>query len=95
MNSDDNPNAPAEEDAYARARAARNAHLAELLAMPHVVGAGIGYRKVGGQPTGEIAVVVMVDAKIPPEMLAPHEIIPHELDGVPVDIQEVGRLTAL
>ncbi len=95
MNQDESQSAPSGEEAYARARAARNAHVNELMSMPHVVGCGIGFRKVGGVQTSEIAVVVMVDEKLPPESLAPHELIPAELDGVPVDIQEVGSLKAL
>jgi len=36
--------------------------------------------------------VVMVSHKIPPELLAPEERIPAEIDGVPVDVQEVGQI---
>jgi hypothetical protein len=36
----------------------------------------------------------MVSQKLPPEALTLQDRIPHEIDGVPVDVQEVGALRA-
>jgi hypothetical protein len=47
-----------------------------------------------GEPTGEVALVVMVNKKIPDAELAPDQLIPRELDGVPIDVLEVGDLKA-
>ena len=51
-------------------------------------------RQRGGKPTDDVAVVVMVKAKVPPSQLAPEDIIPAQIEGVPVDVQEVGEIRA-
>ncbi|MBI5670991.1 MAG: hypothetical protein HZC41_23605 [Chloroflexi bacterium] len=66
----------------------------ELMKLPHVVGVGLGVAKKEGQPTGEVALVVMVDEKVPEILLPQEAIIPSQLDGVRVDVQPVGKLTA-
>ena len=77
-----------------RIMAVKRAHEAELMAKAHVVGCGVGYRRQAGQSTKTMVLVVLVDQKIPPHLLSPKDIIPAEIDGIPVDVQEVGRLTA-
>lgn len=68
---------------------------AELLRKANVVAVGIGYRQRGGRSTDELCLVVSVRRKVPLEALAPEDRIPPEIDGVPVDVQEVGTLRAL
>ncbi len=63
-----------------------------LMSKANVVGVGIGTRERQNQPTGEIALVVMVSRKVPKNQLEVQDIIPSEIDGIPVDIQEVGEL---
>ncbi len=58
----------------------------------NVVGVGIGLRQRQGQPGEEIVLVVMVSRKVSREQLRPQDIIPQEIEGVPVDVQEVGEL---
>jgi hypothetical protein len=65
-----------------------------LMSKPNVVGVAVGVAKAEGVSTGELALVVMVDKKIPDDELALNERIPSVLDGVRVDVQEVGTLTA-
>jgi hypothetical protein len=65
-------------------------HAPALMQKPHVIGVGIGNKKVKGQATGDLALVVMVDEKLPLAQLAPDEVLPRELDGVPVDVQAMG-----
>lgn len=77
-----------------RVMAVKRAFEAELLTKPNVVGVGIGHRQTGGQPTDTIALVVMVTRKLPPSLLAPEDQIPAMIDNVPVDVQEVGEITA-
>jgi hypothetical protein len=60
----------------------------------NVVGVGVGFRFVKGQRTETIGVVVMVTRKVPIGQLPPKDVIPSELDGVPVDVQEVGVIRA-
>ena len=80
-------------DHYEHARAVKDAHLQELLAYPNVVGVGVGYRMVAGVRTDQVAVVVMVRSKQPSAGLQPDEKLPAELEGVPVDVQEIGELS--
>jgi hypothetical protein len=80
--------------AVARAGAVRQAHQAELMRRANVVGVGIGLRRRQGKSTGEVALVVLVRRKLPRDMLAPEDVVPAEIEGVPVDVQEVGEITA-
>lgn len=84
-----------EETEMIRVRAVKAAYEKELLRKANVVGVGIGLRRQGGQPTGELSIVVSVTHKVPLEELDPQDVIPRELEGVPVDVQAVGRLRAL
>lgn len=65
-----------------------------LMRKPHVVGVGVGFARRGGETTRDVALVVMVDEKVPEAQLAPDELIPAELDGVPVDVQQTGTFGA-
>ena len=78
-----------------RLRAVRAAHEADLMRRANVVGVGIGLRHRGGEPTGEPVIVVSVTHKVPLSQLAPGDVVPRELEGVPVDVQAVGELRAL
>lgn len=63
----------------------------ELLRKAGVRGVGIGYKIVGGESTGELAIVVMVTKKIRPASdIPPRERIPLEMEGVRTDVVEVG-----
>jgi hypothetical protein len=81
--------------AYARASQVREAHQGELLAKANVVGVGVGLRSRGGAQTQEVVLVVMVSQKVPQRLLAEEDLIPDDIDGVPVDVQAVGELRAL
>ena len=72
----------------------KRAHEKALLAKANVVGVGVGYRLAQGQRTETIALVVMVRHKVPASRLRPEDVIPAELEGVPVDVQEVGVISA-
>jgi len=67
----------------------------ELLRKKNVVGLGIGLRERNGQLTDELVLTVMVRRKQPRSGLRTRDEIPSELDGVPVDVKEVGTLHAL
>jgi hypothetical protein len=51
-------------------------------------------RQKDGKPTGEVALVVMVKKKVPPAQLAAEDVIPIQIEGARVDVQEVGELKA-
>jgi len=69
-------------------------HKDDLLSRPNVVGVAVGFQRQAGLSTQNLALVVMVENKIPPSSLAPEQLIPTSLEGVPVDVQEIGPLTA-
>jgi len=77
--------------ALERARQVSRAHSDALLAKPNVVAVGVGYRE-GSQ--SELMLVVMVEQKLPLSALAEDEIVPSEIDGLPVDIRVVGEVSA-
>jgi hypothetical protein len=67
-----------------------------LMKKAHVIGVALGMRKRAGflaQPLQPV-LVVMVDQKVPLEELAPEDRIPPEIEGIPVDVQEMGAFTA-
>ena len=65
-----------------------------LLSKAHVIGVGVGFAQKDGMPTREVALVVMVDEKLPAAQLAPDDLLPTELDGVRVDVQATGGFSA-
>lgn len=65
-----------------------------ILEKPNVVGVGTGFKEVRGHRTTELAVVALVRVKIPRAALAPDELVPARVDGVPTDVVEVGELRA-
>jgi hypothetical protein len=73
----------------------RARHEADLMRYPNVVGVGEGICTRAGKPTGQPCLVVFVARKIPPKKLAKNEILPDRIEGVPVDVVEVGKIEAL
>jgi hypothetical protein len=69
------------EDAKAR-------HEAELLALPNVVGVGVGER------AGTPVIKVFVTEQVPESQLAPDERVPASLDGYEVDVDAIGSVQA-
>ena len=70
-------------------------HRDELLAKPNVVGVAVGFQKQAGLSTQNLVLVVLVDNKVAAGSLPPGDEIPAVIDGVLVDVQEIGPLTAL
>lgn len=69
-------------------------YIDELMAYPNVVGVGVGYRQHGNETTDELSLIVLVDEKLPVAQLAPEHILPTELEGITVDVQETGSFSA-
>ena len=61
-----------------------------LLRYPNVVGTGIGYRQRGGRPRDELCLVVLVSQKLDRDEMAAEDILPRELDRIPIDVIETG-----
>ncbi len=66
----------------------------QLMGKQNVVGVAVGRAKQGGRMTDELALVVLVEKKMPIDELSIENRIPPELDGVRVDVQETGIIEA-
>ena len=82
------------QDKAEHVKAVKRAHENELLSKANVIGVGIGFRQIAGTVTSDLAIVVMVSSKLPPAQLSEDDLIPAWIDGVPIDVQEVGEITA-
>ena len=67
----------------------------ELRRKANVVAVGVGYRTRGGVLTKEVCIVVSVKNKVPLSELKPEDVIPAEIENVPVDVVETGVIRAL
>lgn len=76
-------------------RQIKEKHEAWLLAKKNVIGVGIGFREKEGQMTEQMALVVSVSKKLTSGEVSVIDLIPAELEGVPVDVKEVGEIRAL
>jgi hypothetical protein len=70
-------------------------YLATLLAIKGVVSVGIGRRRRGGNFVDEFGLHVLVETKRPLDEIAEEELIPSEIEGVPVDIEECGGIISI
>ena len=77
-----------------RVMAVKARHEASLLKKANVVGVGVGYREQDGRLTDEVVLVVNVSRKQPVSQLAPQDVIPPLIEGVPVDVRETGEIRA-
>ena len=66
-----------------------------LLSMPNVVGVGVGFKSIGRTLTDQLGIIVLVRRKLPVAALSPESMLPKQVDGVKVDVIEVGEIRAL
>lgn len=66
----------------------------ELMSKSNVVGVALGYKGDKTSDSGELAVVVLVQQKLPLAALSASDIVPKTVDGVRTDVYEVGYLRA-
>ena len=78
-----------------RAMEVKRRHEQELLRKANVVAVGVGYGKRGGVQTSAICIVVSVKNKVPSSELKPRDVIPAQIEDVPVDVVETGEIRAL
>lgn len=90
--SDDDQDLRAETE---RILAVMNTHEEELLSKANVVGVAIGFQRTNEESTGNLAIVVMVSNKVSKSLLSSSDQIPVSIDGIPIDVQEVGEISAL
>lgn len=65
-----------------------------LLAMPNVVGVGLGNKLTNGADTGVPSLLVLVDQKLDKEYLGKSELIPGSVGKFKTDVVEVGQIFA-
>lgn len=78
-----------------RALAVKRRHELALMRKANVVAVGVGLRTQQGALTDEICIVVSVRRKVPAAQLQAGDVIPPVLEGVPVDVQATGEISAL
>jgi hypothetical protein len=71
--------------------ALRPTALERLRHLPNVRSVGVGLRVRGGQLTGELTFRVYVETKVPRAELAPADLIPETVEGIPTDVIRIGR----
>ena len=77
-----------------KAREVKKRHEAELMKKSGVVGVAIGHRHIGDRKTDQLCIVCYVVEKRAEEDLKAEDIIPTEIEGVPIDVVESGRIQA-
>ena len=77
-----------------KAHAVKEKHKETLMGKANVVGVGIGLSRKDDQNNGSTSIIVTVRQKLPPEMLSPSDLLPSEIEGVPVEVIEVGEIRA-
>ncbi len=82
-------------EAIARAQAVKAKYERMLMQKQNVVGVGVGLQETAGRPTDTVCIVVSVRQKLAPDQVAPQDMIPSQLDGVPVDVRATGAFRAL
>ncbi len=73
----------------------RARHETKLMGYPNVVGVSEGFRSKQGKATSEACIVVYVEKKIPRDKLTKSDILPSQIEGVAVDVVQVGKVEAL
>ncbi len=78
-----------------RVSAVQQKYADQLMRIPGVVGVAVGFATKAGAPTQEVALIIMVQQKMPEtQIIDTKMVLPHTLDGVRVDVQETGLLTS-
>jgi hypothetical protein len=68
---------------------------AALIALDGVVGVAESYKIKAGKPTRTWAIIVLVEEKRPKSEVGKSDLVPAEIDNVPTDVVEVGKIEAL
>lgn len=85
---------PDEDEVINHAVAVKAKYEGELMNYPNVVGVGVGMRHRRRRITSQVSIVVTVRRKLPRAQLDPDDVLPTELEGIPVDVLEVGDVSA-
>lgn len=72
----------------AKIKTVQEKHLDRLLAWSNVTAVDINYKTKGGLKTDRLCLVIWVRKKKPLSEIPAREVLPREIDGVPVDVFE-------
>ncbi|MFF4258059.1 hypothetical protein ACFY1L_43430 [Streptomyces sp. NPDC001663] len=72
------------------AQRVRRLHEGRLMKLANVSGVGTGRDEHSGQDV----IIVFVTRKVPRDRLLPEDVVPDELDGVPVRVLAIGEVSA-
>jgi hypothetical protein len=89
-----NENAYDQNAAMQSAQAVKKNFESRIMAMANVVGMGVGLVQRKGEQLQEVGLIVFVTHKLPRSMLAEADMVPREIEGVPVEVRAVGELKA-
>ncbi|MDD4335104.1 MAG: hypothetical protein PHY77_05815 [Desulfotomaculaceae bacterium] len=67
----------------------------KILSLKNVVGVGVGYKYKREKDTGEPAIIVYVEKKLPPVDMSRKVMVPPHIDGMETDVVEIGRVRML
>ncbi len=84
----------AQNEAIEQAKAVKAQHQEQLLALPNVVGVGVGLKETNDQFTDQIAIIVNVSKKMPLADLPPEAVVPPQIEGIATDVQQTGKMKA-
>jgi hypothetical protein len=73
----------------------RQLHETQLFTLEGVIGVAESYKVKAGKPTNKWAITVLVEEKRPKSAVGKSDLVPAEIDGVPTDVVEVGKIEAL
>ena len=79
----------------ARVTEVQDKHEASLMAMENVVGVAASLKVTKGKPSKQWSLTVLVEKKLPLTDVPPGSRVPPEINGVPTDVVEVGRIEPL
>lgn len=67
----------------------------KLLSQANVVATGIGYKIKDKKKTSDLSIVCSVTKKLLESDLSPKDLVPSNIDNIPTDVVETGRIRAL
>lgn len=66
----------------------------EVFGFGNIVGVGIGEQEIGGHPTGQLALKVLVKEKVSPSQIVSEALVPQSLGGILTDVEATGEIYA-
>ena len=66
----------------------------ELLSRQNVVATGIGYKRVSGEITSDLAIICSVTEKKPKNRISAKDLVPSFIRDIPTDVEPVGQIRA-